>query len=621
MNGHSGSVKPHFHAISVNPPLVCDVHECRMCHSFAPKPKALLAGTWGRTMKRLLLSTLMSGVLLAACNPAEEPAEDAAPPAAPESDAASAPAADTEQSSAAITEDDLRWRISTLSDDEFEGRAPATPGGIAASQWIADEMARIGLEPGYDGSYFQPVPLLEVTLDEDTSSFDIAHGGEPMELVTNEDVVFWTKRNAEEVTLDDSELVFVGYGVVAPEYDWNDYAGLDVEGKTVVMLVNDPGYADPDSGLFNGNAMTYYGRWTYKYEEAARQGAAGVILIHQTEPASYGWNVVSGSWTGAQLDLAREPGEGTFAAVESWVTEDIARQLFDYAGLDFEALTAAAAQPGFEAVPMDGLTASATLHNSTRTLDSRNVVGVVPGTQRPDEYVIYTGHWDHIGIRDVPEGEDGIYNGAVDNATGTAAILEIGEAFMANPPERSVMILAVTAEESGLLGSAYYGENPIVPYAQTVGGINIDAMLPAGRARDVVVVGHGASELEDVLTEAAEAQDRYIVPDPHPEAGYFYRSDHISLAKHGVPMLYADAGVDLRDGGREAGEAFGEDYRTNRYHGPADEYAEDWNMAGMVEDTELFFTVGERLANSDAWPNWYEGNEFRALRDEQRSGE
>lgn len=543
--------------------------------------------------------------MAAACTPAEEPAETA----------------EASLTSPEITEADLRWRIATLADDAFEGRAPATPGGIAASQWIADDMARMGFQPGYEGSYFQPVPLLEVTLDEAASSFDVAFEGEPLGLSMGEDVVFWTKRAADQVEIADSDLVFVGYGVVAPEYGWNDYAGLDVEGRTVVMLVNDPGYADPDSGLFNGNAMTYYGRWTYKYEEAARQGAAGVILIHQTEPASYGWNVVSGSWTGAQLDLAREPGEGTFAAVESWVSEDRARQMFDLAGLDFDALTAAASQPGFTPVEMTGLTASGTLYNSTRTMDSRNVVGIIPGTTHPDEYVIYTAHWDHIGVRDVPEGEDGIYNGAVDNATGTAAILEIGEAFMANPPERSVMILAVTAEESGLLGSAYYGENPIMPYAQTVGGINIDAILPTGRSRDVVVVGHGASELEDLLTAAAADQDRYIVPDPNPEAGYFYRSDHIELAKHGLPMLYADGGEDLREGGTEAGQAMGADYRANRYHGPADEYSEDWDMSGMVENTELFFDVGQRLANSTDWPNWYEGNEFRGLRDAQRPAE
>ena len=458
-----------------------------------------------------------------------------------------------------------------------------------------------------------------MTLDTANSHFDISHDGEPLGLQMGSDIVYWTKRSAEEVTLEDSELVFVGYGVVAPEYGWNDYAGLDVEGKTVVMLVNDPGYARPDSGRFNGNAMTYYGRWTYKFEEAARQGAAGVILIHQTAPASYGWNVVFGSWTGSQLDLAREPGEGTFAAVESWLTESDARRLFELSGLDFDALTDAAADPGFTPVPMEGLTASATLRNTTRTLDSRNVVGVIPGTTRPDEYVLYTAHWDHIGVREVPEGEDGIFNGAVDNATGTAAILEIGEAFAANPPERSVMILAVTAEESGLLGSAYYGENPIVPLEQTVGGINIDAILPTPRSHDVVVVGYGASELEHILAEAAREQGRHLVPDPNPEAGYFYRSDHISIAKRGVPMLYADGGEDLVEGGTEAGRDMAMDYRVNRYHAPPDEYSDDWNMDGIVQNTELFYVVGSRLANSTDWPNWFEGNEFRALRDAQRS--
>lgn len=568
-------------------------------------------------MKHTGFPAALIGLAVIACSPSAETGTDTMADTA--TDAA---ASHTESmTSAAINEADLRHRIATLADDSFEGRAPATPGGIAASQWIADEMARIGLEPGYEGSYFQPVSLLAVSLDAEASSFDVSFEGEPLGLSMGEDIVYWSKLNASDITVENSDLVFVGYGVVAPEYGWDDYADLDVEGRTVVMLVNDPGYANPDSGLFNGNAMTYYGRWTYKYEEAARQGAAAVILIHQTAPASYGWNVVSGSWSGTQLDLAREPGEGQFANVESWVTEDRARQMFDLAGLDFDALTASASQPGFTPVEMTGLTASGQLANSAETMDSRNVVGVVPGTTRPDEYILYTAHWDHIGIRDVPEGEDGLYNGAVDNATGTAAILEIGEAFAANPGERSVMILAVTAEESGLLGSAYYGENPIVPFDQTVGGLNIDAILPTGRARDVVVVGHGASELEDLLTEAAAEQDRYIVPDPNPEAGYFYRSDHIELAKHGVPMLYADGGFDLREGGNEAGMAIGEDYRANRYHGPADEYSEDWNMEGMVEDTALFFTVGSRLANSDDWPNWYEGNEFRALRDAQMGTE
>jgi Zn-dependent M28 family amino/carboxypeptidase len=572
-------------------------------------PKSKLSGR-ENSMTRITLSAVLCGLAITACSPTEQ---------ANTTPTDAQPAEQTSESASPISEADLRSRIATLADDAFEGRAPATPGGIAASQWIADEMARIGLQPGYDGSYFQPVPLLEVTLDTANSHFDISHDGEPLGLQMGSDIVYWTKRSAEEVTLEGSELVFVGYGVVAPEYSWNDYAGLDVEGKTVVMLVNDPGYARPDSGRFNGNAMTYYGRWTYKFEEAARQGAAGVILIHQTAPASYGWNVVFGSWTGSQLDLAREPGEGTFAAVESWLTESDARRLFELSGLDFDALTDAAADPGFTPVPMEGLTASATLRNTTRTLDSRNVVGVIPGTTRPDEYVLYTAHWDHIGVRDVPEGEDGIFNGAVDNATGTAAILEIGEAFVANPPERSVMILAVTAEESGLLGSAYYGENPIVPLEQTVGGINIDAILPTPRSHDVVVVGYGASELEHILAEAASEQGRHLVPDPNPEAGYFYRSDHISIAKRGVPMLYADGGEDLVEGGTEAGRDMAMDYRVNRYHAPPDEYSDDWNMDGIVQNTELFYVVGSRLANSTDWPNWFEGNEFRALRDAQRS--
>ncbi|MBR9825194.1 MAG: M28 family peptidase [Alphaproteobacteria bacterium] len=564
-------------------------------------------------MRQSILACLAGSLALAACQQATAPQD-----ASTQDQTATAQSGGDRVTTADINEADLRHRIAALADDVFEGRAPATDAGRAASDWLAEEMERIGLQPGYGDSYFQPVPLLEVTLDPEASSFDIAHEGAPLGLNMSDDVVYWTKLAEDDVEITESELVFVGYGVVAPEYGWNDYEGIDVEGRTVVMLVNDPGFMNPDGELFNGNAMTYYGRWTYKFEEAGRQGAAGAILIHQTAPASYGWNVVSGSWTGSQLDIVREPGTGSFASVESWVTEDTARQLFALSGLDFDSLTAAAAQPGFQAVEMTGLTASGNLVNATRTLDSRNVVGVVEGTERPDEFLLYTAHWDHLGTRMRFDTDDHIYNGAVDNASGTAAILEIGEAFAANPPERSVMILAVTAEESGLLGSAYYAANPIQPLAQTVGGLNIDAMLPTGRARDVVVVGYGASELEDILTEEAAAQDRYIAPDPNPEAGYFYRSDHISLARQGVPMLYADGGFDLREGGREAGEAMGANYRANRYHAPGDEYSEAWNMEGMVEDVTLFYAVGSRVANSDDWPNWYEGNEFRALRDAQR---
>ena len=552
-------------------------------------------------MKRFLLAA-STALLLTACDVGMDPAMDTLDM--------------PEVADGTLSEDTMKRVTERLSSDEFEGRAPGTPGEEKTVAYLIEEFEKAGLEPGNNGSWVQEVPLVEIT-GKDYAPLTIggAEGG-PIDLEYASDWVGVSYREDVQTTLEDSELVFVGYGINAPEKGWNDYEGLDMAGKTAVILVNDPDFgAETLEGPFNGKAMTYYGRWTYKYEEAARQGAAGVILIHQTAPASYGWNVVSGSWTGAQLDLARAPGEGYFAAVESWVSEGRARQMFDLAGLDFDALTAAAAQPGFTPVEMTGLTASGSLHNSTRTMDSRNVVGVIPGTTHPDEYVIYTAHWDHIGIRDVAEGEDGIYNGAVDNATGTAAILEIGEAFMANPPERSVMILAVTAEESGLLGSAYYGENPIVPFSQTVGGINIDAMLPTGRSRDIIVVGHGASELEDVLETVASEQDRYIVPDPNPEAGYFYRSDHISLAKHGVPMLYADSGSVAEDGGRDYGAQIEAAYRLQAYHKPADEFDPNWDMSGFVQSTELMYRVSRRLADSEDWPNWYEDNEFRAIRD------
>ena len=522
-----------------------------------------------------------------------------------------------------ITGDDLAWRIQTLAADEFEGRAPSTPGGIAASQWIADEMADAGLEPGgEDGTYFQRVPLVEATLDPAASSFDISVNGEAMGLEYLTDVVYGTRRLDETVDIENSGIVFVGYGIVAPEYGWNDYEGLDVEGRTVVMLINDPGFASGDPDLFNGNAMTYYGRWTYKYEEAARQGAAGVIIIHETEAASYGWNVVSGSWSGPQFDLQRPEGSMPFAGAESWITNERGRELFTAAGLDFDALVEAAHQPGFSPVEIPGAELNATLVTSHEFLDSRNVAGIVRGTERPDEYVLYMAHWDHIGMResDDPD-EDVIYNGAVDNATGTSSILEIGEAFAANPPERSVIIVAVTAEESGLLGSEYYATDPLVPFSQTVGGLNMDGMLPTGPTSDIVVIGYGASELEDDLAVVAATQDRTLSPDPNPEAGYFYRSDHISLAKRGVPMIYADTGSVSIELGAGHVEELSAAYRARAYHGPEDEFSYDWDFDGLARDATLLYLLGERIANSDEWPNWYEGNEFRALRDAQRAGE
>ncbi|MEM9014032.1 MAG: M28 family metallopeptidase [Pseudomonadota bacterium] len=517
---------------------------------------------------------------------------------------------------ASINEATLRERIATLASDEFGGRAPATQSGEKTRQYLIDQMKAIGLQPANNGSFEQNVPLIELTAEPNESSFSV--NGTP--LVYGDDIVFWTKRVVDSVSIDDSDMVFVGYGVVAPEYGWNDYEGLDVEGKTVVMLVNDPGFATEDPDLFKGRSMTYYGRWTYKYEEAARQGAAAAIVIHQTDPASYGWGVVQGGWTGPQLDLKRANGAADRVAIEAWIQERVAQELFANAGLNFDELHEAAAKPGFKPVEMSGLRASGAIENQIRESESANVAGVLPGAERPDEYILYMAHWDHLG-RNFSAASDSISNGAVDNATGTAAILSIAEAFSQNetPPERSLLFIGVTAEESGLLGSAYFAEDPFVPLANIVGGVNVDALLPTPPAKDLVVIGNGASELEDLLKAAADKRDLYLRPDSNPQAGYFYRSDHISLAKRGVPMLYAKNGVDLIEGGEEAGQAFEAEYRADRYHKPADEYQDDWDMRSVLQTFDILYDVGAAMAYSDEWPNWYDGNEFRGLRDEQRA--
>ena len=520
-----------------------------------------------------------------------------------------------------ITEDDLHIRIKTLSDDIFEGRAPGTPTGENSAEWIAQEMERIGLKPGNDGSFMQTVEMVEQTIDPSQSSIEIISTvlGEDdaqntITPVLPEDAVIWTKRqNADEVAVDATDVVFVGYGVNAPEYGWNDYEGIDVTGKTVLILVNDPGYANPDEPLFKGRAMTYYGRWTYKFEEAARQGAAAAFVIHETAPASYGWNIVSSSWTGAQADLVRNDQGTGRVAIEGWFHLDFVQKLFDLNGLGYQPLKAAAAQPGFKAIGMPNTKLSGNIVQTIDRRSSNNVVGIVEGTERPDEFLLFTAHWDHLGMKS--GAGDTIYNGAVDNATGTAAILEIAEQLAANPPERSAMFLAVTLEESGLLGSAYYAENPLVPLNKTIAGVNIDAMLPTGPSKDMVVIGYGASELEDRLKDVLDTQDRTIIPDAKPEAGFFYRSDHISLAKKGVPMLYADGGIDLVEGGVAAGLEIANNYTSNDYHAPSDEYSEDWDLTGMVQNVSVLYDVSLGILNSEDWPTWYEGNEFKAIRE------
>ncbi|PCJ47343.1 MAG: peptidase M28 [Gammaproteobacteria bacterium] len=503
----------------------------------------------------------------------------------------------------------LREDIKVLSSDEFEGRAPATEGEIKTINYLRDRFKSMGLEPVSGNSYFQSVPLVEMEADR---NMVLSISGKTYSY--DSQFVAWTKRITEKVVVKDSDLVFVGYGIVAPEYQWNDYHGVDVKGKTVVMLVNDPGYATQDEQLFNGNAMTYYGRWTYKYEEAARQGAAGVLLVHQTAPASYPWGVIKG-FTGPQFDLVTKDNNMSRTPMEAWITLDVAEELFKRAGLNFREQEKAALSRDFKALAMD-LKASIEINNKIKKSYSNNVAAVVKGSKSPDEYIIYTAHWDHMGVNPTLEG-DQIFNGAIDNASGTAALLTLAQSFMDLKvrPERSIIFLAVTAEEKGLLGSAYYSQNPLVPTAKTIAGINMDALKFAGPMSDMTVVGFGKSELEEYARRAALKQGRELVAEANPEAGMFYRSDHFNFAKYGIPMLYARGGTTHRELGEKHVITYTKNYYANNYHKPSDEYNPDWDFRGIVEDLQVYFHIGHELATSDAMPNWYKSAEFRITRD------
>ena len=544
----------------------------------------------------LLFIVFVLGVVAAGCTP----------PASPS-------AADS------ITVEDLTAPIQTLSSDEFEGRGPSSPGEERTIAFLQDEFKRIGLEPGNGDSYFQEVPLVNLTVTN-APAMTVSGTEGTTELAYGGDYVAWTKRVVEASAIEDTDLVFVGYGIVAPEYEWDDYAGLDVAGKTVVMLVNDPGFATQDDAVFNGNAMTYYGRWTYKYEEAARQGAAGAFVVHETAPAGYGWQTVEASWTGPQFSLAAEDDNMGRVAVEGWLSFDAAQQLFTQARQDYEALRDRAAQPGFEAVPL-GLQASVALTNTIERSMSNNVLAVWPGTDRADEYLVYTAHWDHFGLDPSLEG-DQIYNGALDNATGTAGLLELAEAFTLLPerPLRSVLFLAVTAEEQGLLGSAYYASNPVYPRNKTVAVINLDGLNTIGPMKDITIVGYGNSELDDLVEAAATSVGRVVRSDPEPEKGYYYRSDHFSFAKEGIPALYTNAGIDHVEKGEAWTREKRQEYLDNHYHQPSDEYDPTWDLQGAVDDLRLVFTVGQRIATTSIFPNWREGTEFKARRDADRAG-
>ena len=512
-------------------------------------------------------------------------------------------------------------RTRTLSSDEFEGRAPGTPGEEKTVAWLAQEFARLGLQPGNpDGTWVQNVPLVGIT-SVPSLAFELDGRTLPMEPVN--DYIGYTTRVTEHVATKEAETVFVGYGVVAPEYGWDDYKGVDVRGKVVVMLVNDPPVTKADGTLddamFRGQAMTYYGRWTYKYEIASARGAAGCLIVHETGPAGYPFAVLVGSNTRENFTIAAPDGNAGHVAFSGWLTVDGARKLFTAAGLDYDTAKAAAARADFRPVTLPAK-ASFTIDATLRNVASRNVAALLPGSDpaRRDEYLVYTAHWDHLG-RDERLPGDQIYNGAADNAAGTAVLVELAQAFAALPPaqrpKRSILFLAVTAEEKGLLGSNYYASNPLYPLAQTVANINMDGANQFGRTEDLVVIGSGATTIEDVAAGIAAEQGRSLSPDPRPQVGSYYRSDHFEFAKVGVPAFYGRAGRRFIGQPPDFAEKQVDDYIAHRYHKVGDEVQPDWTFEGAAQDSALLFELGRRLADDATWPEWKPGNEFKARRD------
>ena len=553
------------------------------------------------------LALLLAGCL--ACGGGEAPAET-------DGDTAS------DMTAPAIDAARLLDHIRTLSSDEFEGRAPGGRGEPLTVDYLIDQFRTLGLQPGNtDGTYVQRVPLVGITADADLS-LTFRNGSQQRELISPDDFVAWTKRVTERAGLDASELVFVGYGVQAPEFDWDDYKGLDVTGKTLVMLVNDPPVPDPaDSGqldpaTFGGRAMTYYGRWTYKFEVAAALGAAGAFVVHETGPAGYPYDVVKGS-TGEQFDLVTPDKNMSRVAVEGWMTLDQARALLAMSGQDFDALKQVAATRAFTPVSL-GTTASIAVRNTLRTIDSQNVLARLEGSDPAleDELVVYTAHWDHLGRGEPVEGDD-IFNGAVDNASGTAGLIELARAFasLETPPKRSILFLAVTAEEQGLLGSQYYAAAPVYPLARTLADINIDGLNVYGRTRDIIIIGLGFSELDELAERAAAAQGRVLRGDLEPEKGFYYRSDHFHFAKLGVPSYSFDGGDEFIDKPPDYGQRVRAEWNERFYHTPRDQVREDWDLSGAVEDLQFHWMLGYQIAQAERYPEWRPGTEFKAIRD------
>jgi Zn-dependent M28 family amino/carboxypeptidase len=519
------------------------------------------------------------------------------------------PSCKEEESLPEISQETIARHMAVLASDEFQGRMPCSPGEEKTVDYLVDEMKKMNLRPGNEDSYLQDVPLLEIDT-EMTSDMVIKTKGGVMELKPVEDFVVNTERTADALSWEDTELVFCGYGIVSEKDNWNDYADMDMTGKTAVVLVNDPGFGSEDSTFFKGNTMTYGGRWSTKYDFVDETGADGILIIHETSMAGYPWFVIQSSWTGPQQGLAGID-RSQDARIKGWIHLEAAKELFAKSGQDLSEMIKQARAPGFKPVPLNA-TASVSIQSTYSTCTSKNVIGYIEGNKNPEEYILYTAHWDHIGIGNPVDG-DSIYNGALDNASGTSTVLAIAEmhANVKTPPDRSVIFLFVTAEEQGLLGSEFYAQYPLFPHDQTVANLNMDGVNPAGVMNDLTITGMGHSDMDDVAEEEAGKQDRYILGEQEPEKGYFFRSDQFSFAKKGVPVLYASGGYDHRENGKEYAKQFRDDYTASRYHAPSDNYDPDnWEFSGMVQDGQLYFNIGHRLANSEVWPKWKPDSEF-----------
>jgi Zn-dependent M28 family amino/carboxypeptidase len=577
-------------------------------------------------MRKVVVSLAICGVILSAgaCGrkDAGSSTAPAGTPAAPATTEASPAAGPPMSAFPAIDPETILQHIKVLSSNKFEGRAPGTRGEELTVAYLETQLRDLGLQPGNpDGTYVQKVPLVGITAVE-TRPLTVVKGSQALGFKWRDDVVAWTKHVADTASISRSDVVFAGYGVEAPEYNWDDFKGMDVKGKTVIVLVNDPPVPDPanpsalDPKVFGGKAMTYYGRWVYKFEEGARKGAAAVLIVHETDPAGYPFSVVQGNLNEKFDTITPDKNVGR-ANIEGWITASAARKLFTMAGQDYDALKRQAATRAFKPVAL-GLQASMAIKNTLRTIDSRNVVAKLDGSdpQLKNEYVVYSAHWDHLGVGEAVNG-DNIYNGALDNASGVSTVLEIARAFkkMTPQPRRSILFLMVTAEEQGLLGSQYYSQSPLYPLDKTVAEINIDGVNQWGRTKDITVIGLGASDLDDYLRQAAQEQGRTLSPDAEPEKGFYYRSDHFNFAKQGVPALDPDSGVDFIGKSADWGKKKRDDYTEHDYHAPSDEIKPDWDLAGAVEDARLLLAVGYRVANADKLPEWKPGNEFKAKRD------